>query len=221
MCSLPAAITFDVGGTLIEPWPSVGAVYAGVAAEHGLPGLAADELTRRFHRAWRARANFDYTRHAWAELVDATFAGLTAEPPSRTCFDALYRRFEAADCWRVFEDVLPALKELRARGLRLGVISNWDDRLRPLLERLHLARWFEVIVISCEVGSTKPSPAIFHAAARQFGLSPADFLHVGDSAEADVAGARRAGWAALRVVRHGPDGRGTISGLASLTAAMG
>src|SRR5512133_1823564 len=60
------AITFDVGGTLLEPWPSVGHVYAEVAARHGLPGLAPEALNRQFHAAWRALPEFHYTRAEWA-----------------------------------------------------------------------------------------------------------------------------------------------------------
>ena len=69
------AVTFDVGGTLIEPWPSVGAIYAEVAAEHGLPGLSAGELTRRFGAAWRTRPDFGYTRAEWAALHPDWAAG--------------------------------------------------------------------------------------------------------------------------------------------------
>ena len=53
-----AAITFDVGGTLIEPWPSVGHAYAEVAARHGVH-VAPEEITQRFVEAWRQRGEFD------------------------------------------------------------------------------------------------------------------------------------------------------------------
>ena len=62
------AVTFDVGGTLLEPWPSVGHVYAEVAQRHGLPGADAAKLAEQFAAAWRARRGFDYSRAAWSEL---------------------------------------------------------------------------------------------------------------------------------------------------------
>src|SRR5206468_3601936 len=71
------AVTFDVGGTLIEPWPSVGHIYAEVAARHGMKGLSAVVLNRQFTAAWRARKIFNYARSEWAELVNETFRGLT------------------------------------------------------------------------------------------------------------------------------------------------
>ena len=83
------AITFDAGGTLIEPWPSVGHVYAEVANRHGKE-VSSDELNRRFVSAWRTRKNFAYSSQAWARLVDEVFSGLTTELPSRTFFDELY-----------------------------------------------------------------------------------------------------------------------------------
>ena len=106
------AVTFDVGGTLIKSWPSVGHVYAEVAARNGWPGLAVNELNRQFSEAWRAQEHFNYTRAAWAELVDATFRGLVKPLPSRTFFRELYDRFSEPGAWHVFEDVRPALRAL-------------------------------------------------------------------------------------------------------------
>jgi putative hydrolase of the HAD superfamily len=134
-------------------------------------------------------------------LVDATFLGLTARPPSQTFFDELYARFATPDAWRVFEDVVPALDTLAARDLKLAVISNWDERLRPLLEQLKLAGYFEVIVVSREVGAAKPARAIFDHAVRKLGLPPETVLHVGDSLSMDVRGAQAAGLSALRLNR--------------------
>lgn len=198
------AITFDVGGTLIEVWPSVGHVYAEVAARHGVDGLSASVLNRRFAAAWRAARRFNHSRRAWARLVNDTFRGLTDRPPSETFFAELYTRFAAPDAWRVFPDVLPGLDALAARGLKLGVISNWDERLRPLLRQLKLARYFEVIIVSREVRALKPSPAIFRHAVRRLGMPPEAVLHVGDSFSADVRGARAAGLSALLLNRAAP-----------------
>src|SRR5436853_568573 len=160
-----AAVTFDVGGTLIEPWPSVGHVYAEVAGRHGRPGLPVETLNRRFAAAWRGLASFNYSRAEWAGLVDEVFRGLTPVPPSRTFFGELYELFAEPAVWRIFEDVRPALDTLAAAGLKLGVISNWDERLRPLLGRLGLIRYFGAVLVSGEVGCVKPQPAIFQQAA--------------------------------------------------------
>lgn len=198
------AVTFDVGGTLIEPWPSVGHVYAAVAAEHGFPGLNPHDLTRRFAAAWKAQADFGYTRAAWAGVVDETFGGLLPQPPSEiSLFDAIYRRFDEPRAWRVFDDVVPTLKILLDRGLKLGLISNWDDRLRPLLKRLDLSPCFRTLTISCEVGATKPARPIFNAATLELNEPPGCILHVGDDKVADVEGAGNAGFSAVWLNRNG------------------
>jgi putative hydrolase of the HAD superfamily len=199
------AVTFDIGGTLIRPWPSVGHVYAEVARRHGVGDVAPEFLEARFKAAWRAREQFNDTRAGWEAVVDEAFQGLAAQPPSTTFFPELYERFARADAWRIFDDVLPTLDALAALGLRLGVISNWDERLRDLLQNLRLDRRFEIIVVSCEVGSAKPAPAIFHEAAARLRLPPAAILHVGDSLEMDLHGARAAGFHARRIDR-GPGG---------------
>lgn len=195
------AVTFDIGGTLIEPWPSVGHVYAEVAMRHSLGSVSPDALNTRFRTAWKARPGFAHSRIAWAELVDEVFTGLIPDSPSRTFFSALYDRFAEAGAWRVFEDVIPALETLAANGMKLGVISNWDERLRQLLRRLELDHYFEVFAISCEVGSCKPSTGIFDHAAAKLGLPAKAILHVGDSFELDVVGARAAGFHTLRINR--------------------
>ena len=216
------AVTFDVGGTLIGVWPSVGHVYAEVAAGHGIKGLSAVSLNRRFSAAWRAAENFSHSRADWAALVDATFCGLTDRPPSQTFFGELYTRFASPGAWRIFEDVIPTLDALAARGLRLGIISNWDERLRPLLARLKLAGYFETIIVSREVGSPKPSRRIFEQAIRKLGLPPDAVLHVGDSLAMDVRGARAAGLRAVLVHRTGGVGRaGRIKSLRALSGLVG
>jgi putative hydrolase of the HAD superfamily len=195
------AVTFDVGGTLIEAWPSVGDIYAEVAASHGGKNISPAEMNRRFAAAFRACPQSPRNAAEWAVVVDEAFAGLVAEPPSRTFFRELYERFAQAGAWRIFDDVLPTLAALAEHGIRLGVISNWDERLRPLLHSLRLAVRFEVIVVSCEVGVNKPSPAIFKMAREILAVPAETVMHVGDSAREDFAGAQAAGFRAVLLDR--------------------
>jgi putative hydrolase of the HAD superfamily len=196
------AITFDVGGTLIKPWPSVGDVYAEIAARHGLEKLSPEVLNRKFGAAWRAMKGFNHGRDEWAALVDQTFAGMIDELPSQTFFPEIYDRFSDPEVWHVFEDVVPTLEMLAAEGIRLGIISNWDERLVPLLEHLRLHTYFDAIVVSCDVGFAKPSPVIFEHASKKLGAAPELMIHVGDSPEHDVAGAKSAGLQTRLIDRH-------------------
>ena len=211
------AVSFDVGGTLIEPWPSVGHVYAEVAEQFGITGIAPEALNRQFAAAWKARRHFDYSREAWRELVNHSFAGLWPEPPSRPSFDAMYDVFATVAPWRVFEDVKPTLAAVRARGWKLAIISNWDERLRPLLRELGLVECFDAMVISQEAGFTKPAQEIFQRAAMALDLSPESILHIGDSRREDFDGARSAGMRSLLLDRKaGPGGDGVVSSLAAV-----
>jgi len=196
------AITFDVGGTLIEPWPSVGHVYAELAAAFGVNGVSPDWLTQNFIRAWKARVRFDYAQESWFGLVRETFAERSAQLPDEF-FPAIYDRFAEASAWRIYDDVAPTIRALTAAGVRLGVVSNWDSRLRPLLERLGLMQCFLSLVISCEVGATKPDPILFQRAAQELGVAVDELLHVGDSRVMDVLGATNTGAQGRQVVRGG------------------
>jgi dihydrofolate synthase / folylpolyglutamate synthase len=194
------AVTFDVGGTLIEPWPSVGHVYAQIAARHGRH-VKAEDLDRQFAAAWKAKKNFDYSMSDWSDLVNQSFAGLAGTPPDDALFRDLYDHFATAMPWRVFDDVLPCLLRLKGRGLKLGVVSNWDERLRPLLRALDMDHYFDAIIVSAEVGCHKPSAKVFETAAGQLGMPADAILHVGDSATEDFQGAREAGFAAILLRR--------------------
>ena len=196
------AVTFDVGGTLIQCWPSVGHVYADVATSYGHRHLSPAVLNHRFKTAWRNFKNFHHTQAHWAALVDTTFQGLIEPLPSKTFFPELFARFAEPGAWQIFEDVIPTLEALKDRGIRLGIISNWDDRLRPLLGNLKLNSYFQTIVVSCEVGAPKPSRRMFATACDALGCSPANILHVGDSREMDFEGSLDAGLQA-RWLRRG------------------
>ncbi len=198
------AVTFDVGGTLIQPWPSVGHVYAEVAARHGVENLSPEEINHQFRAAWRTKTNFNHTREDWAALVEKAFSGLTNRQPNQTFFPELYDRFGMRDAWHIFDDAVPALEALATIGMRLAVISNWDERLRPLLQQLELSDYFETIIVSCEAGFAKPSPVIFEHAVKKLGLPPESILHVGDNLTADVQGARGTGFRAVRIDRTSP-----------------
>ena len=212
------AVCFDVGGTLIDVWPSVGHVYASVAAEMGLPTCDPVQLSARFGEAWCAKKRFNYTRRDWAGLVVCTFGGSPEEfGLDSPFFERLYERFIQSGSWKVHDDVLPTLEFLSSRGLRLAVISNWDDRLRPLLRNLNLDAFFDRIEVSGETGFHKPSPLIFQRALSALGVDPGSALHVGDSWAEDVEGARAAGLHALLLKRSGPaDRRAHIHSLSEL-----
>ncbi len=126
-------------------------------------------------------------------------ASRSGHPTPNTEFDfeayfaALYETFAAPAVWRLDPDARTVLKTLRQKGLRTGVVSNFDGRLPVLLDRLGLGPWLDVVVYSSAVGSAKPEADIFLEACRRAGVAPGEALHVGDDPELDYRGARRAG----------------------------
>jgi|688.fasta_scaffold477584_1 HAD superfamily hydrolase (TIGR01549 family) len=112
-------------------------------------------------------------------------------------------------CTAVFGDVFETLTALRAKGYRLGVVSNaWAFPFEHIFERINfngvtLGSFFEHIIGSYEVGFRKPEPQIFIEAARRFGVAPEDCFFVGDNLEADVRGAARVGMRPALIDRPG------------------
>jgi putative hydrolase of the HAD superfamily len=198
------AVFFDVGGTLLRPWPSVGALYAAAAQRHGL-SRTAEQMERAFHESWAAlkRPGLTVSRKDWwRELVFRTLG-----QENETCFRELFEQFARAEAWQVFPDVEETLREARARGLHVGVISNWDERLHPLLQEIGLARWFDSMTISCEVGAEKPDARIFQAALQAAKVSAGEALHIGDSFNEDVRGAEAVGMPVMLIDRRGDNTR--------------
>jgi putative hydrolase of the HAD superfamily len=128
----------------------------------------------------------------------------------------------AALSFEPFPDAAPALRELRGRGLRLVVVSNWDCSLRAVLDSAGLLELVDDVVASAEAGAAKPDPAPFLTALEAAGCPPAEAVHVGDSEENDVRGAAAAGVRAVLLRRDGaaPSGVPAITSLAELAAVL-
>ncbi len=183
------ALFFDVGGTLVQPRSSVGAIYASVANRHGMV-VTAEAMDRAFRESWAALKQPGLTvsrKDWWRKVVLRT---LGQENPA--CFEEIFEIFAHAAVWQIFPDVEETLREARSRGLHVGVISNWDERLRLLLGELGLAHYFHSITISCEVGVEKPGREIFLAALRTAGVDANQAVHIGDGQNEDVRGAEAA-----------------------------
>lgn len=213
------AVFFDAAGTIFHTREAAGLSYAKIArrygveaderavlaafrrAFHGAPGLAfgpghdADEL-RRLERGW------------WRERVVETFAGLGRFADFDAYFEELFAFFADPANWSADRGAAHLLESLRARGLLLGVISNFDHRIYRILDALGLGRYFDSVTISSEAGFAKPSPEIFRAALERHSLAPAAALHVGDSETHDVSGACAAGFGGVVLVD--PEGAGAL-----------
>ncbi len=207
-------VFLDAGHTLLRPDPAVELRYASTAARFGIRGDPA-AIRERFGRLWREgraereaglyRTDAEGTERFWRGFVARVFEPWTGGGEAfDRFFEALYEEFTTPAAWRLFDDALPCLESLRGAGLRLAVVSNWDLRLRDLLDRLGVSPLFEATVISAEVGFEKPAPQIFARALEAMAALPSETLHVGDSLEDDVAGALGAGLDAAHLDRRAP-----------------
>src|SRR5262249_410516 len=135
----------------------------------------------------------------WKRLVFDAFARARIEAPTTAldrAFDDIFEHYATAAAWRTFADTTPVLRRLRDRGLRVGVVSNFEAGVGGLLEALGLAPAFDAVVLSSECGAAKPDRRIFEATLRGLRAPAASTLHVGDSERLDRRAAIDAGLAA-------------------------
>ena len=226
------AIFFDAGGTLFRPYPSVGHVYSEVAKRYSLLS-SPEEINTIFKEEWKIRSKFsDYNfdtseekeKKWWHGLVHGVFSrinsnnGFVHTVRFEEFFNELYDIFAEPEVWRLFPEVIPVLKELKKRKAILGIVSNWDSRLLMLCSSMGLESYFSFILASGLVGTLKPGPGIFRKALEKSGTDAEVSLHIGDSLEDDIAGARNAGIDAVLIDRSGAshDGVPSISSLEEL-----
>lgn len=191
------AILLDALGTLVALEPPFERLAALLGGELPL---------ERVERAMRAEMAY-YRRHSHEGRDAASLAELRsrcAAVASRELGrEVPVETMMAAIRFRAFDDAAPALRGLRSRGLRTVCVSNWDCSLPSVLARVGLRDLLDGVLPSAVAGARKPDPAIFATALELVGCRPEEALHVGDTPEEDLAGARAAGVGALLIVRDG------------------
>jgi len=131
----------------------------------------------------------------------------------------------AANAATLYDDTVPTLEHLRDKGFKLAIVSNWDTPLDPLIERLGITEYFDTITSSHDerVRSAKPDPHIFNYTLAAIEVSAEETVHVGDTYQADIVGAKNAGIRPILIDRNGTQtGRWheTIRSLSELPAML-
>ena len=220
----PAAILLDALGTLVALEPPAPRLQTGLAKRFGLEvsereaahAIAAEIAYYRAHLDDGCdEAGLNALRRRCAEVLRSALPGAGQELPLDRVLEALLAslRFSA------FPDVRPALLAARERGQRLVVVSNWDVSLVGVLRGVELEPLLDGVLTSAGTGARKPAPAIFEQALGVAGVAADDAIHVGDSLDEDVAGARAAGIEPVLIRRGAGEpvpGVRTISSLAEL-----
>jgi len=204
---LPRAVLFDALGTLVRLEPpaprlraelkrTTGVDVGDAAAERGFGAEIAFYLEN--HMRGGDAAGLESLRDDCAAVLHDALGvpGLERAAVREAMLGSL--EFTA------FPDAVPALEALRAAGVRVVVVSNWDRSLGQALDRAGLGALVDGVVSSAEVGRAKPAPEPFRAGLELAGVEAGDALFVGDSPDTDIEGARAAGIRALLVAREGP-----------------
>jgi putative hydrolase of the HAD superfamily len=207
-----SVVFLDVGGTLAYPHPSFHGLVAQVCQGHGL-AVQPEDAERAEPAVWARIAeredvgrgfsvSADRSQAFWLFVYRAFLTELGYPEAAETDLpQRLLETFIRLESYRLYDDALPTLDVLRGAGLRLGVISNWEEWLERLMVSLGIRDYFDFAVISGLAGYEKPDQEIFLAALSAADVSPDEAIHVGDSLRDDVAGAQAAGIRAILLDR--------------------
>jgi putative hydrolase of the HAD superfamily len=204
------AVLLDAHGTLLELEPPAPALRRVLAERFGVritpeQAEAAIAAEVRYYRAHlhegRDETSVDELRGRCSQVLrDALAAEHVLDQIGAGEFT---QTLLAALQFRPYPEVPEVLAELRRRGRRLVVASNWDASLPQTLSTLGLLRELDGVVTSAQCGAPKPEPPVFRQALELAGVPAAEALHVGDSPVEDLTGARRSGIEAVLIARGG------------------
>lgn len=206
--SQPRVVLLDALGTLVEldePVANLGAALAarGIDVPAGDVGTAL-QAEIAYYRAHHDEAvdepALELLRDRCAEVFRAALPAPARERDPARVREALLAGLR----FRAFDEVPHVLRELRARGARLLVVSNWDVSLHGVLRETGIDRLLDGVLTSAQERISKPDPRIFERALALAGdAAPGHAWHVGDDLAADVGGAQAAGITPVLLDRDG------------------
>ncbi len=213
MIKVIKAVFFDLFQTLVQYEPPREELQARALGDFGIqvapetllrPLAVADEyIYEEIARSSLSRRSKEEQMAVWVGYESRLLAeaGIEVDKP---VILGLLDKMRGFDMQMVlYDDVLPALTDLKGRGLRLGLISNFDQDITALFDKLGLSSLLEVVVTSQDTGYNKPHPEIFKAALKRAGVDAAEAAYVGDQYRVDVEGANGVGMKGILLDRNG------------------
>jgi putative hydrolase of the HAD superfamily len=207
------AVFFDLYFTLIRYDPPQEEVEANALKEFGIntdpdffgrPMVIANEfMVQEIARRPLSKRSKEETIALYAQFQRIVLKEAHIVPDEKLVLAMLGKMQQFQAKLVLFDDVLPALKELKSRGLILGLISNVERDLTATLKDLGLPSWLDIVVTSLEAGFSKPQAGIFREAMRRAGVQPSQAMYVGDQYQVDCVGAGRAGMKGILIDRGG------------------
>jgi HAD superfamily hydrolase (TIGR01509 family) len=198
------AVFFDWMGTVAHPEPDRHELFSQLARELGVE-LSPQSLLRGVMEADTRVPEGAPPRYAegkdeapflrWWEVLLARVEGTVPKDIRLEITRRTAKQVREAT-WVLYDDVLPAMKALKEKGLALGLISNM------YLGRAGLDPFLNVVITAKDVGAGKPDPLIFRAALKRAGVAAKAAIYVGDQYELDVVGARKAGIRPILIDRY-------------------
>lgn len=208
-----STVFFDLFNTLVRYEPPREELQAQALEEYGInvtpeslrwPLAVADEyIYAEIARSPLGERSNEEKMRIWAGYENRLLQEAGIEADRQLVGHLLTRMKDFNSEMVLFGDVLSALTGLKRKGVRLGLISNIDQDIASLFDKLELSPLLEVVVTSRDAGHNKPHPGIFRAALRRAGAAAAESAYVGDQYQVDVVGARNAGMTGMLLDRNG------------------
>jgi REG-2-like HAD superfamily hydrolase len=210
-------VLFDAGETLLRPEPSFPELIVKLLRDRGLEVRNDDPdwINSALATVFRAMddllvggvkqfsTSLERSRAFWTALYSKLLAELGVEDHDESHAVYLYEQFTKPEHYALFPDAMPALRELIATGYTLGIVSNFEQWLETLLDRLEVLPLLSVLVVSGVEGIEKPDTEIFRRALDRVGTTPERAVYVGDNPRIDIRPAIDLGMGAVLVDRRG------------------
>ena len=210
-------IIFDLGSTLmffdsnwVEAVHTASDFLVSALISHGvkLAKTGSDRIfLKRFRELYFSRESLldEYTiEDIIKDLLHLYGFSPIPEELVRVAVNAFYGYTRAH--WQVEPDAYQTLDILQREGYHLGIISNAgdDQDVQLLVDKAQIRPFFDFILSSATIGKRKPHPRPFQIALDHWDLLPNEVVMVGDTVEADVAGARNIGMKSIWITRRVP-----------------
>jgi putative hydrolase of the HAD superfamily len=228
------AVFFDLYFTLIRYDPPQEELEAKALEECGISAnpdvfgkpmvIANDFVVQEIARRPLSKRSREETIALYAQFQRIVLKEAGIEPDEKLVLAMLGKMQQFKTKLVLFDDAVPTLKDLKNRGLILGLISNVERDLSTTLNELGLPSWLDIVVTSMDAGFSKPQPEIFEEAMRRAEVQPSEAVYVGDQYQVDCVGAEGAGIKGILLDRGGYSQEATscprIRSLAELTAQL-
>lgn len=206
-------VFFDAADTLFYIKDGLGPTYAGVAQKHGAQNAEPDVIKKAFVKAFnsapplafgdvsaddRKKLEKDY----WRVIVEQVYSEVGMFDGFDDHFEELFEVFRSR-AWTLFPETKETLETLKEKGMKLGIISNFDSRVYDVMQDLGITGYFDFFVISSEAGYAKPESRIFKIALQEADSTAIDCIHIGDNLNNDFHCPRTVGIQALLIDREG------------------